>query len=268
MATTPLTISMARPTTRRGVAGAHRVLVELTPLLVLYAVYTAVRFLVADRGPVVGQRHAGWVLELEQALQLDWELDLQRATLDHSWLVSAANHYYVYGFLPVLVLCAALGAWRAGRAFAWWRTAFAISLALALIGYVAFPLAPPRLLPAAAGFVDTLQLYGPHYYGDATGSSLFNAYGSIPSLVNEYAAMPSMHVAWSIVAGALLYAACRRRWVLVAAVVHPLLMAVAVVVTGNHYLLDIVGGIAVLLGAIVVTPWLGRLAGPSAKLVA
>ncbi|MGH2533198.1 MAG: phosphatase PAP2 family protein [Thermomicrobiales bacterium] len=265
MATPPLSIAIAQPTSRRGDAGARRVAVGLAPLFLLYAVYTAIRFLVADRGLVVGQRHADWILDLERALSLDWELGLQRATLDHTWLIAASNHYYVYGFLPVLVACAVLGAWRATRAFAWWRTAFAVSLALALIGYVAFPLAPPRLLPAA-GFVDTLQLYGPHYYGDATGSSLFNAYGSIPSLVNEYAAMPSMHVAWSIVAGALLYAAFRRRWVLAVAIVHPLLMAIAVVVTGNHYLLDVVGGIAVLLAAIALTPWLGRRGEPSAKL--
>ncbi|MGH2559123.1 MAG: phosphatase PAP2 family protein [Thermomicrobiales bacterium] len=268
MATTPLTIAMSRSTPCRGFAGVRRVGVGLAPLLLLYAFYTAIRFVVAGRGPVVGERHAGWILDLERALSLDWELGLQRATLDHTWLISAANHYYVYGFLPVLVTCAVLGAWRATRAFAWWRTAFAVSLALALIGYVAFPLAPPRLLPAAEGFVDTLQLYGPRYYGDATGSSLFNAYGSIPSLVNEYAAMPSMHVAWSIVAGALLFAAFRRRWALAVAIIHPLLMAISVVITGNHYLLDVVGGIAVLLAAIALTPWLGRRGELSAKLPA
>ena len=68
---------------------------------------------------------------------------------------------------------------------------------MALVGFVLFPLAPPRMLPSSEGFVDTLVVYGPRYYGDADGRSLFNGYGSFPSLFNDYAAMPSMHVAWS-----------------------------------------------------------------------
>jgi hypothetical protein len=176
---------------------------------VLYVIYTAVRWLVADRGPKVGGEHARSLLEIEQKMGLDWELRVQQATVHHEWLVQAANNYYVYGFLPVLVFCTILGAWRAPAAFAWWRSVFAISLMLALVGFAAFPLTPPRLLPSSYGYVDTLLLYGPHYYGDATGSSLFNAYGSIPSVVNVYAAMPSMHIAWSIIAGALLIAVAR-----------------------------------------------------------
>jgi membrane-associated phospholipid phosphatase len=217
-------------------------------VLALYVIYTAVRWLVADRGPKVGGEHARWLLDIEQKLSLDWELRLQQSTLHHEWLIQAANNYYVYGFLPVLVFCTILGAWRAPAAFARWRSVFAISLMLALVGFAMFPLTPPRLLPAQYGYVDTLLVYGPHYYGDATGSSLFNAYGSIPSVVNVYAAMPSMHIAWSVIAGALLVAVAGKRWwALLIAVLHPTLMALAVILTGNHYILDIVFGIIALL---------------------
>jgi membrane-associated phospholipid phosphatase len=235
---------------------------------VLYVIYTAVRWLVADRGPKVGGEHARWLLEIEQKMSLDWELRFQQATLHHEWLVQAANNYYVYGFLPVLVFCTILGAWQAPAAFAWWRSVFAISLLLALIGFAMFPLTPPRLLPPDYGYVDTLLVYGPHYYGDATGSSLFNAYGSIPSVVNVYAAMPSMHIAWSMIAGALLIAVAGKRWLAVLiAVLHPTLMATAVILTGNHYILDIVFGIIALIISIgLARVWLqvkARWQGPS-----
>jgi len=221
-----------------------------TPCIPLFLI----RWLVAGRGPIVGETHAVWVLKVERWLRIDWELDVQRAALAQTWLVKTANWYYVFGFLPVLTATGALAAWRAPDAFRRWRRVFAISLTLALTGYAFFPLTPPRLLPAAYGYVDTLMLYGPHYYGDATGSSLFNAYGSIPSLVNVYAAMPSMHVAWSVIASVLLSALVAAKWwVRLLATLHPVFMAGAVV-TANHYLLDVVGGLIVLLTAM----WLAR----------
>lgn len=236
-------------------SSSERIVLGLAPLLALYALYTLIRWLVAGRGPIAGEMHAAWVLKVERWLRIDWELDMQRAALAHTWLVKAANWYYVFGFLPVLTATGALAAWRAPDAFRRWRRVFAISLMLALTGYAFFPLTPPRLLPAAHGYVDTLLLYGPHYYGDATGSSLFNAYGSIPSLVNVYAAMPSMHVAWSVIASILLCTIVAARWwVRMLATLHPVFMAGAVVITANHYLLDVVGGLIVLLTAV----WLAR----------
>ncbi|HEY8447978.1 MAG TPA: phosphatase PAP2 family protein [Thermomicrobiales bacterium] len=234
---------------------ARRLVVGLSPLLALYVVYTLIRWLLASRGESVGVKHAMWLLDFERWLGIDWEQSLQQRALDHLWLIKAANIYYVYGFLPVLIVAAVLSAWRAPAAFEQWRRVFAISLGLALPGYAFFPLAPPRLLPASHGYVDTLLLYGPRYYGDATGSSFFNAYGSLPSTVNVYAAMPSMHVAWSVIAGILLCAVLAGRWWMrLIAVVHPTLMSGAVVVTANHYLLDVVAGLIVLLAAI----WLSR----------
>jgi PAP2 superfamily len=253
MATSRLTLVTTRTIAPVQRPSGRRIIASLWPVLLLYVIYTGVRWLVADRGPRVGGDHARSLLELEQKLSLDWELRLQQATLHHEWLIQTANNYYVYGFLPVMVLCTILGAWRAPAAFAWWRTVFAISLMLALVGFAAFPLTPPRLLPASYGYVDTLLVYGPHYYGDATGSSLFNAYGSIPSVVNVYAAMPSMHIAWSIIAGALLVAVAGKRWwAVMIAVLHPTFMAIAVILTGNHYVLDIFFGIVALLISIAL----------------
>ncbi len=174
------------------------------------------------------------------------------------WFV---NHYYVYAFFPVLIGAAAISALRSPAAFQLWRNIFAVSLAMALIGFAFFPLTPPRLLEGDSGFVDTLMIAGPRYYGDESGSSLFNAYGSIPSIVNEYAAMPSMHVGWSALAAALLVSAFPgRRWLLALGIAHVTMMQIAVVGTGNHYLIDgIVGVLVVLLSWIAVTKLVPRL---------
>ena len=238
---------------------------SLAPVLLLYVLYTVVRWVVADRGPAEGPEHAASLLRMEDALRIDVEQTVQRFGLQHDWLVQAANWYYVFAFLPVLVLAAALAAWRVPAAFLRWRTIFVVSLGMALVGFALFPLAPPRLMGAEHGYTDTLLAYGPHYYGDGTGSSLFNGYGRLPSMVNEYAAMPSMHVAWSAVAGIMLALVIGRRWAWGIAAAHPALMAFTVVVTANHYVMDVVGGLFVLalsIGSVMLYPRLSALRGP------
>jgi membrane-associated phospholipid phosphatase len=220
------------------------------PMVLLYALYTLVRFLVRERGPADGVANAYDVLHLEHRLGLGWETSIQKFTLPHEWLVVAANWYYVLGFLPIILVAAGLAAMINYQSFVWWRRNFVVTLFLALIGFALYPLAPPRMLP---GMVDTLMVYGPRYYGDSDGSSLFNAYGRIPNLVNVYAAMPSMHVAWSIIAGALLIASFKGRWWIRAiGIAHPVLMGISVLVTANHFLLDVIMGIAALAGSLAI----------------
>ena len=254
MAMAPLTVSaFDRSTQQQNHPPFKRVLTGLGPVVLLYVLYSVVRFLVADRGPDLGFSNAKRLLDLEDRFGIAWESAVQTALLPHNWVVRGSNVYYVFGFLPILIGSALLAAWRASSSLRYWRLVFASSLMMALIGYSAFPLAPPRLLPDHWGFVDTLMVYGPRYYGDATGSSLFNGFGSLPSTVNVYAAMPSMHVAWSVIAGILFAASFgNRRWAVVLAVLHPLLMSFSVIVTANHYLLDVVAGLIVLGVAIAV----------------
>jgi hypothetical protein len=246
----------------RGLRVIRQAVAGLAPVLLLYVAYTLVRWAVADRGPAHGPEHAARLLRLEDALHIDLERSVQSFGLRHDWLVTAANWYYVAAFLPVLVLAAALAAWRAPAAFLRWRNVFAVSLGMALVGFALFPLSPPRLMPADHGYVDTLTTYGPQYYGDEHGSSLFNGFGRLPSTVNEYAAMPSMHVAWSAVAGILLAIVIGRRWAWGFAVAHPLAMAFTVVVTANHYVMDVLGGLFVLglaIGSVAIFPWIATL---------
>ena len=228
------------------------VLSGFAPLLLLYVFYTLLRWTFVERASIVGDHNAHSVMSFERRLGIDWEHWMQGQVLQSSPFTWLVNHYYVYAFFPVLVAAAVVAAVRAQAAFEKWRTIFVVSLAFALAGFAFFPLTPPRLLPGEYGFVDTLMLTGPRYYGDESGSSLFNAYGSIPSMVNEYAAMPSMHVGWSAVAAALLIAAFPgRKSVMLLALAHVAMMEFAVVATGNHYLIDGVVGLLV-----VAASWL------------
>jgi hypothetical protein len=232
---------------------------NLAPLLALYAIYTLLRWTVVGHATAAGHANADRVLGLERTLRIDWELWFQRQLAEHQAVTTFFNHYYVFAFFPVLFAAAFVTVVRNAEAFRFWRTVFAVSLGLALFGFALFPLAPPRLLNAAHGYVDTLMLYGPQYYGNEDGASLFNAYGSIPSLVNEYAAMPSMHVGWSAIAAIMVVRAFPgRRWIPVLAVSHVAIMQAAVVATGNHYVIDGAAGLLVVWLAYFVARWMRR----------
>src|SRR5262249_54049565 len=131
--------------------------------------------------------HARDLLAVEQVLHLDPEISLQHLALALPWLTAAANLIYLGAHLPVLI-CVAIWLYRNYRsAYREFRNAFALSAVLGLSVYVILPVAPPRFLP---GFVDTLETAGIGLDGSAVGL-----------LYNPYAAMPSLHVGWALLAG-------------------------------------------------------------------
>src|SRR5258708_33338868 len=106
------------------------------------------------------------------------------------------------------------------------------------------PLAPPRAIPGA-GFADTL---------DANAVNLHTSL--ISALNNPNSAMPSLHASYAIVVGVtgcLLTRnlVARSFWAL-----YPLLVTYSVIATGNHYVLDVVAGVA----ALAATPVVDRVA--------
>jgi membrane-associated phospholipid phosphatase len=96
---------------------------------------------------------------------------------------------------------------------------------------------PPRLLPESYGFVDTLAKY-PTLWSFSSGQ--------VAKLSNQYAAMPSVHCAWALFCACALVPRVRHTWAKVLAALYPVLTVVAIVLTGNHYWLDAVGGFAIL----------------------
>ncbi len=194
--------------------------------------YRWVRWLVRDD---VGEAlaNARQVMNWEQALGIFTEADLQAGILDHDGVVWVLNRYY---FLAHFTVAALLFAWLFARHYEHYGRVRRVMFLTTFVGlalHVGFPLAPPRWFPDA-GFVDTLQTFGPRIYSS----------DAVASAANQIAAMPSLHVAWAIIgAWAVVRFSSRRRlrW---GAVAHPVMTTAGVVLTANHWWLDVVAAVA------------------------
>lgn len=219
---------------------------ELALIVTFYAVYSAIRN-ANEGGEVEAFRHARDVLSWQRALGLSFEETWQDWALNVKPLVVAAN--YFYGSLHFVVTGGAIVYLfrRHSDDYPLWRNALACTTALALVGFVLWPLMPPRLLPGTYGFVDTMARY-PTFWS-------FNS-GTMQSVSNQFAAMPSLHFAWALFCACALLPRVQwrpARWALVA---YPVLTVVAIVITGNHYWLDAAGGAVVFaLGYAVARRW-------------
>lgn len=222
------------PTTRRFVAR------ELALWASVYPLYLAIRgWSISD--PAHAFANASRLVAWERSVDLYHEFEVQRLLQP---LDSFFATYYMLGFGPVI---ASVLVWLAGsrrRLYAELRTLLFVALAVALVAYVAFPTAPPRLMPGL-GISDTVGLAG-HDGGSFAGVRF-----------DPYAAMPSLHVGWSVLAATIVYRATSRIWLRAIAIAHPMLMTLAVTATGNHYMADSLAGALVALLAIAVVD-LGR----------
>jgi hypothetical protein len=241
---------------------------EILLAATVYAVYSIVRNQFGsaggDPGPAFG--HAKDVIAFEDALHLyveptvqQWYLDLPANGFIRLW-----NVYY--GIAHFLVTFIAL-VWMFRRhplRHRVMRNTLALTTALAMIGFAAYSLMPPRLLddpgqyggcqvyaPEAAraappgaltapgcdefGFVDTIAEYG--------GWISFGNEG-MKEVSNQYAAMPSMHIGWATWSAIVLFPLVRRRWAKVLVVAYPFITLMCIVVTANHYWIDGVAGLA------------------------
>jgi membrane-associated phospholipid phosphatase len=197
--------------------------------------YSLVRGLTDDRVDVAFS-NAERVMSVERRLGIFIEPDVQAAVLGNDLVVDLANAVYI-AYWPIVV--GALGwllIWRPAS-YRLYRNALLVSGLLSLAVFALFPLAPPRFLPEH-GFADTI----------ATHSAGYREFNASP-LVNEYAAMPSLHLGWVLLVGIALVTLSRSTGVRVAGAMLPALMFASIVLTGNHYILDgIVGSVIVLTG--------------------
>ncbi len=180
-------------------------------------------------------RNAGSVWNLERALHLPGEGAVQGLLLHSPPLIHAANTYYATVHFPATALFLVWLYWRRPVHYVRSRRVLAALTAAALALHLLFPLAPPRMLPAA-GLVDTGQVYGPTVYGRTPATD---------TMANQFAAMPSLHVGWAVMVALGLIAATRSRWRLLW-LLHPALTLFVVVGTANHYWLDAIVVVALL----------------------
>jgi membrane-associated phospholipid phosphatase len=121
---------------------------------------------------------------------------------------------------------------RRRQSFGRLRNTLIVTNVIALVGFYAFPTAPPRMF-ATLGFVDTVK----------SSSAPGHGHGLLPLPSNQYAAMPSLHSADALIVGVSLALLVRSRPIKAAWLLWPLTVWFAVLVTGNHFWLDVVGGI-------------------------
>ena len=212
--------------------------------------YYLIRGGVADRVDQAFQ-YARSLMDLERSLGLFQELPLQEWALSSSALVEVMNALYFWLHMPLII---GMALWLFARhrpVYRRTRNAFVLSAIVALAVYYLVPVAPPRLFPEL-GFVDTMALYSEASY-QAQEVGVF---------VNPYAALPSLHVGWSLLLGLALWRARPGQPGFatvtfgVGAVALPLGQTVAVVLTANHFLLDVVAGIGLALAAdVAVMHW-------------
>jgi hypothetical protein len=211
----------------------------LVGLFALWQYAGSFSFLSADGALPRGQ----WLWDAERWLHLPSETALQDAFLPHPLLIQFANLYYAVLHFPVLLgTLAWLFVWHRDRYRPVRTTVVLFTAAALLIQFI--PVAPPRLLTGTA-LVDTAARYGQSVYGSVGG---FDA--------DQFSAMPSVHVGWSIIVAVAVVGALRSRWRWLA-VLYPVLTTLIVVVTANHYWLDGVAA-GLLVGAALAVQKAGR----------
>ena len=261
-----MTVALAPPSTVPSIRPAsvltrwERALLQLVVVSWVYAIYEELR--AAATGTIAsGMAHARQLVSVEHATGLNIEHALQAATLQAPWLAGVANVCYTATHLiaPPIVLVILYR--KAPARYRQWRDVFLVMLALALLAFLVYPVLPPRLVPGPQHVTDTSRSYFNVDRVPGAGIVAAPTRSSTPDwapFMNPMAAMPSLHVGWAVWASLALWSVTRRRWLRGLLVMYPLLMIWSVLVTGNHWLLDAVGGVLVVIAASFVTRMISR----------
>ena len=232
--TRPAAIALPRPVASRVVSFFERNWRLFFEILFIVPAYAAYQFV---RASVGGDANAAFenarhLIDLERRMGIFHEAFLQQQVLQTGWMSDLFNYIYIYGHLPVIIGVAVWLYAKHRDNYAFFRNAFLISGLIALIGFTAMPLAPPRYMPEF-GFTDTI-IHAQSYY-------IFQS----PKIVNQYAAMPSLHFGWDLLVAVAIFVNTRNRWLRLAACIMPFWTLGGIVLTANHYFLDAVAGAAV-----------------------
>ncbi len=194
-----------------------------------YWLYRLVRGQVWDESSLAFA-HARGIVHLEQSLHVFAEPSLQRWAVNTGWVNDVASWMYLNTHFVVTTCTLAFVYLFRNERFYFVRNMFMVAMGLALIGYVIYPAAPPRMLPEL-GFVDSVA--------DFTGVS---SDASVNALFNPYAAVPSMHVAFALMLAFPMLRIVRHRWGQVLWGLYAPLVTMVVLVTANHWIFDAATG--------------------------
>jgi len=161
----------------------------------------------------------------------------------------AASWTYVNAQTSVTVAALVYLYLRHNRNFYFVRNMFMIAMLIALVGYAVFPTAPPRFMPEW-GFVDTVS--------NLTGVHVRHTSAVMTNLINPYAAVPSMHVAFALMVGWSLARLVRWRIARALWFAYPFVIAFVIVVTANHFIFDAFLGALTAGASAYGASWLAR----------
>ena len=238
--------TVSQPPEGRGFTGLlpHRLLrwrrpvwwQELAIIAFGYWLYSIGRNAVPEQAEIA-MRHARSVQHLQDILRLNFEASLNHFVARTEWLAQVMDYYYASLHFVITIGVMVWLFRRRPHVYRGARTVLVTSTLLGLLGFYLYPLAPPRLLTGAS-YVDTLEKF--HTWGSLASPS-------IASHSNQYAAMPSLHIAWAMWCGIAIFCCAWRTWVRILGLLYPLGTLTVIIGTANHFIIDAVGG------ALVVT---------------
>jgi membrane-associated phospholipid phosphatase len=196
---------------------------------------------IAESNQSVPFQNARSIVTTEKTLHIFVEQSIQTWAMGHRFIIDFANFMYVNSHFVITTSALVWLYLRHNDRFYFVRNMFVVAMGLALIGYLLVPTAPPRFFPEL-GFVDTLS-----YYVNVKHDS-----GLVTLFFNPYAAVPSMHVAFSLLIAVPALLIVRRKVVKALWALYPLVVTFVVVVTGNHWLMDAIAGATVAAASAIV----------------
>ena len=234
-----------------------------------YFVYMYSRTLVFSDFQGTALANAYRVIGFEKNLGFFWEPVWQSWTIESARsLVIFFNWAYIVTFFPI-VLTASIVLYFTNRdRYKYYRNVVLLSFLIALVGFMLFPLAPPRMI--ADHFVDTINIFGPAGYASREFTNYYNA----------YAAMPSLHFSWTVMFG-IIFLRTNNNMLKVTGVIYPTMTLFAITITGNHFIMDAIGGGLLIMASFlamelgfrrrffvpVVVSWTRAKFGPAARTV-
>jgi hypothetical protein len=211
-----------------------------------YFAYRLVRGGVDGRAAAAFQ-HARDVINFERGVHIFVEPTVQAWASGSQVVVDAASWIYLNAQTTTMIAALLWLYVQRNSSFYFVRNMMIVSMAIALVGYIVFPTAPPRMLPEW-GFADTVaDLTGVH-----TDSVTANA------RFNPYAAIPSMHLAMALMIGWPLAKLVRNRPGQIFWRLYPVLVTFVIVATANHFLADAFFGACTAAVAAYAAAWLAR----------
>jgi membrane-associated phospholipid phosphatase len=217
---------------------------QLLLAAVLVFVYFRVRGL-TEGSPARAHDNAAEVIGLERSWGIDVEGWIEHGLLKVPFATTLANWVYIWGHWPVIIATMVWLARRSPSVFRQLRDGMMISGGVGMAVFALYPLAPPRLVDQDLPALLAQQ-------------SVAYRILQPPAFTNQYAAMPSLHAGWDLLVGIALVAAASGVLLRAVGLVLPVLMAVAVMATANHYVLDVVVGLTVAAAAHTLAAGLER----------